>query len=108
MGARDAYLKSRDGVRGAGSDRIDALFAPFDKAGHPGLNLAVVKGGEVVHARGYGVAVIEHDVPFTPETVLRLGSTTKHLCAACIYLLVRDGRVSVGDDVRTYVPELRG
>jgi D-aminopeptidase len=108
MGVGHAYLNSREGVHGPWSQRIDALLAAFDKPGHPGLNLAVVKDGEVVHARGYGVASIENDVPFTPDTVLRLGSTTKHLCAACIYLLARDGRLSVGDDVRTHVPELRG
>lgn len=106
MGARDAYLQSREGVRGAWSDRIDRLFAAYDAAGHAGLNLAVVKGGETIHARGYGVAEIEHDIPFTPDTVLRLGSTTKHLCAACVYLLVRDKHLSVEDDVRHHVPEL--
>jgi D-aminopeptidase len=106
VGAGDAYLRSREGVRGAWSERIDRLFADRDAAGRPGLNLAVVKNGETVHARGYGVAEIEHDIPFTPDTVLRLGSTSKHICAACIYLLVHDKRLSVDDDVRDHVPEL--
>lgn len=106
MSAGKAYLQSREGVQGAWSERIDRLFAAYDVAGHPGLNLAVVRNGETVHVRGYGVAEIEHDIPFAPDTVLRLGSTTKHLCSACIYLLVRDKRLSVDDDVRDHVPEL--
>jgi D-aminopeptidase len=105
-GAGQGYLQSREGVRGAWSDEIDRLFARYDAAAHPGLNLAVIKNGETVHARGYGVAEIEHDIPFAPDTILRLGSTSKHLCAACIYLLARDKRLSVQDDVRDRVPEL--
>jgi len=106
MGARNAYLQSREGVSGAWSAEIDRLFAKYDTAGHPGLNLAVIKNGETVHAHGYGVAEIEHDIPFAPDTVLRLGSTSKHLCSACIYLLIRDKRLSVDDDVRDHIPEL--
>jgi len=106
MGARNAYLQSREGVGGAWSAEIDRLFAKYDTAGHPGLNLAVVKNGETVHSRGYGVAEIEHDIPFTADTVLRLGSTSKHLCSACIYLLIDDKRLSVDDDVRDHIPEL--
>lgn len=105
---RSGYRKSREGVEGTWSGAIDALFAARDQEGLPGLALAVMKEGAVVHARGYGVAEIEHDIPFAPETVLRMGSTSKHICAACIYLLEREGRISVEDDVRKHVPELSG
>jgi CubicO group peptidase (beta-lactamase class C family) len=107
MSTGAAYLQSRQGTAGPWSDRIDRIFAAYDVASHAGLNLAVVKNGETVHARGYGVAEIEHDIPFTPHTVLRLGSTSKHVCAACIYVLVREGKLSVEDDVRDHVPEMK-
>jgi CubicO group peptidase (beta-lactamase class C family) len=103
---RDGYRKSREGVRGAASDEIDALFAGLDGESHPGLNLAVIKNGETIHQHGYGVADIEHDIPFTADTVLRLGSTSKHICAATILLLQNDNLLSVEDDVRKHVPEM--
>ena len=103
---RKAHLKSREGISGAYSPRIDRLFEEWDRDGSPGVVLAVCRGGEVIHQRGYGVANVEDDVPFTADTVLRLGSTTKHLCATCILLLENQGKVSLDDDIRQYVPEL--
>jgi CubicO group peptidase (beta-lactamase class C family) len=100
------YLRSREGVRSPHSDAIDALFSDRDGPGRAGGVLAVVKDGEVVHRRGYGVANIEFDAPFTAQTVLRLGSTTKHLCATCILILENRGELSLEDDVRRFVPEL--
>jgi CubicO group peptidase (beta-lactamase class C family) len=101
-----AYLRSRDGIVGEFSDRIDVLFDEWDRDGSPGAILAVCRDGKVIHQRGYGVANIEDDVPFTADTVLRLGSTTKHLCATCILLLENRGKLSLDDDIRQHVPEV--
>ena len=68
--------------------------------------MAVSHRGNVVHQRGYGVANVEDDVPFRSDTVLRLGSTTKHMCATCILLLENQGKLSLDQDIRRYVPEL--
>lgn len=100
------YLVSAKGVSGDFSPRIDALFAEWDRDRSPGAVLAVCHRGEVIHQRGYGVANVEDDIPFTAETVLRLGSTTKHLCATCILILENRGEISLGDDIRRFVPEL--
>jgi CubicO group peptidase (beta-lactamase class C family) len=105
-GEATGHLRSREGVRSPHSEAIDALFRDRDGPGRAGGVLAVVKDGEVVHRRGYGVANIEFDVPFTAQTVLRLGSTTKHLCATCILILENRGELSLEDDVRRFVPEL--
>jgi CubicO group peptidase (beta-lactamase class C family) len=101
-----AYLRSREGIAGKFSGRIDALFEEWDRDGSPGAVLAVCRGGNVIHQRGYGVANIEDDVPLTADTVLRLGSTTKHLCATCILLLENRGKLSLDDDIRQHVPEV--
>ncbi len=102
----EAYLKSAEGIRGHWSDDIDALFSPWDKTGSPGAIIAVQYQGEVVHQRGYGVANIEDDVPFTADTVLRLGLTSKHLCVTCVLILEHRGQLTLQDDVRKFVPEL--
>ena len=100
------YLASRIGVEGPHSDAIDALFGAMDRAGHAGANLAVVKDGNVIHRRGYGVATIEDDAPFTSATVLHLGSTSKHFCATAILMLEDRGRLALDDSIRDSVPEL--
>lgn len=102
----EGYLRSRRDTSGPYSAAIDALFAEYDKPGHPGLHLAVLKDDFTIHRRGYGVAEIEHDIGFTFDTVLRLGSTSKHFCSFVILQLEQQGKLSVTDDVRKHVPEM--
>ncbi len=97
---------SKSGIAGDYSSQIDALFSEYDKPHSPGVNLAVVSQGIVIHQRGYGVANLEDDVPFTAETILRLGSTTKHMCATCILILENKGLLNLEDDIRQHLPEL--
>lgn len=88
------------------SARVDQLMAPFDGDDRPGGVVAVVRGGEVVFARGYGVADLEHGDPVTPATVFHLASLSKQLTGYAVSLLVERGALALDDDVRTYVPEV--
>jgi CubicO group peptidase (beta-lactamase class C family) len=56
--------------------------------------------------RGYGMANLELGVPLDSGSVFRIGSTSKQFTAAAIVLLVEEGKVSLDDDVREYLPEL--
>jgi CubicO group peptidase (beta-lactamase class C family) len=47
----------------------------------PGVALAVVRGGKVIKAQGYGRADLEHEIPVTPETVFKIGSVSKQFLA---------------------------
>lgn len=105
---RAGYLQSRTGVADRWSAAIDALFADCDSPGQPGLALAVVKDGRVVHRRGYGVANVEDDVAFGGETVLHLGSTTKHLTATCVLILEDQGVLGLDDPITRWVDGLPG
>lgn len=86
--------------------RVDKLFAQFDRKDSPGCALAVVRDGRVIYQRGYGMADLEHDVPLTPQSVLYIGSTAKQFAAASVALLAQQGKLSLDDNVRKYVPEL--
>ena len=57
-------------------------------------------------AKGYGSADLEHDIPITAETIFEAGSVSKQFTAAAVLLLARDGKLSLDDPVRKYVPEL--
>jgi CubicO group peptidase (beta-lactamase class C family) len=85
---------------------IDEVFAAYAKPGAPGCVVGVIRESRLVFSRGYGLANIEHDVPLTPKTVLDIGSTSKQFTAASILLLEQQGRLSVDDDVRKFIPEL--
>jgi CubicO group peptidase (beta-lactamase class C family) len=86
---------------------IDRLFAPWDKSDSPGLALAVVKDGKIVYERGYGQASLEYGVPIKPDTVFHAASLSKQFSGYAIQLLAQDGKLSLDDPVKKYVPELQ-
>ena len=90
----------------APADAVDAVFAAYDRTDSPGCAVAVVRNGRVVRSRGYGMASLEHGVPITPETVFDIGSAAKQFAAASVVLLARDGKLSLDDPIRRWVPEL--
>ncbi|QQP94914.1 serine hydrolase domain-containing protein [Lysobacter enzymogenes] len=87
----------------AGTDRI---FAQWNHPDTPGCGVAVFRDGAVAFHKGYGQANLELGVPIGADTVFDIGSTSKQFTAAAVLLLERDGRLSLDDDVRKYVPEL--
>ena len=66
----------------------------------------VVKGGDVVQARGYGLANLESGQPLTPATPVRLASVTKQFTATAVMLLAEQGVLTYDDPAVTWVPEL--
>ena len=85
---------------------LDQRFAAYGER-TPGAAVAVVQDGEVVLARGYGMADLAHDAPITPETRFNIASVSKELTAFAIALLADRGELSLDDDVRTHLPELQ-
>jgi D-alanyl-D-alanine carboxypeptidase len=86
-------------------DTVDRFVAAEMARMHiPGVSLAVVRGGKVVKAQGYGVADLEQQIPVTPQTVFKIGSVSKQFLATGIMLLAQDGRLTVDDPVAKYFP----
>ena len=97
------------GTPAHGQDRtpeIDKIFAAWAAPNTPGCVVAVSDHGKVVVNRAYGLADLERDVPLTPDTVFDAGSVRKQFVAAAILLLVEEGRLSLSDDVRKFIPQL--
>ncbi len=97
---------SSDGLSLNQREQIDALFAQYVDPARPGCAVGVMRNGQLAHAKGYGLADVERGVPITPTTVFDIGSTSKQFAAASVILLEIDGKLSLSDDVRKYVPEL--
>ena len=73
----------------------------------PGVSVAIVKDGEVVLSRGYGLRDLQQRLPMTEFTVQPIASSTKSFTVASLATLVRDGRLEWDKPVRDYLPDFR-
>ena len=90
------------------AERLDALFAPWNRTDEPGLVVGVVKDGALIYRRGFGMASLESAAANTPATRMRIGSTTKHFTCLLALLLAEEGKLDLDAPIRTYVAELTG
>jgi CubicO group peptidase (beta-lactamase class C family) len=73
----------------------------------PGVVVGVIRGGELAFVKGYGAADLSFGIPFTPNTPTNIGSTSKQFTGFALALLASRGALSLDDDVRKHIPELR-
>jgi len=86
--------------------RVDRVFAAYDRTDSPGCAVGVYRDGHAVLARGYGMANLELNVALSPQSVFDIGSTSKQFTATSVVLLAQQGKLSLDDDIRKYIPEL--
>lgn len=83
---------------------IDPIFKGYTQAGSPGVAALIVKDGEVIFKKGYGLANLEHDIPITPTTVFDIASVSKQFTGFAISTLIQQGKILPGDDIHKYLP----
>jgi CubicO group peptidase (beta-lactamase class C family) len=103
-------MSARQSARPAGvavvtPAQVDAIFSHLTRE-TPGCAVGVSVAGAPLLSRAYGMADLEHDVPNTPDTIFEAGSVSKQFTAAAVLLLARDGKLSLDDEARKYIPEL--
>jgi CubicO group peptidase (beta-lactamase class C family) len=86
---------------------IDQSIAAKIRVGEPGLALAVVKDGTVVHAAGHGLAKRRGDA-ITPDTMFHLASCGKQLTGLGLAMLAEDGKLDLDDPMARHIPALGG
>ncbi|MEM7572312.1 MAG: serine hydrolase domain-containing protein, partial [Bacteroidota bacterium] len=72
----------------------------------PGASIAVLRQGETIFERSYGMANLEYDQPMNEQTLVALGSVSKHFTTFALLLLEQRGLLSLEDDIHEYLPEL--
>jgi CubicO group peptidase (beta-lactamase class C family) len=85
--------------------QIDAVFASLKSTNAPGAAVLVVRNSRTVFRRGYGVTDLRSLRKIDEHTNFRLASFTKQFTAACIMLLVRDGKLHYDDHLTDLFPE---
>lgn len=86
--------------------RVDQLLMGFAGDGTPGAVVGVVSDGRLRFTRAYGMANLSHGIKFGVGTVSNIGSVTKQFTAMGLLLLQAEGKLSLDDDIRRYIPEL--
>lgn len=84
---------------------IDSTFTPLRRSDAPGCTVGVRHEGQE-WLRSYGMSNLEYGISLSPESVLETGSVAKQFTAAAIGLLALEGKLSLEDDVRKYIPEV--
>jgi len=102
--SRSATAQLVDSARFANS--VDSVFAPWRGTDHPGCVVGVSQRGRVVLERAYGMADVASSAPMSPSSVVHAASLAKQVTALSVLLLARDGKLSLDDDVRRWLPEL--
>lgn len=72
----------------------------------PGAAIAVQRDGKLVYSKGFGYADLEQNVKITPTTIFHIASISKQFTAFAIAMLADQGKLSLDDDIRKYLPEM--
>lgn len=94
------------------SNTLEKLMVPIDsfielkmtESGIVGLGAAIIINKEVVWIKGYGHADQVNKIPFTPNTTMNIASITKTFVGAAIMRAVEDNKLSLDEDINTYLP----
>ncbi len=87
--------------------KIDSIFSSQNNNNSPGAAVIVIQNGKLLAKKAYGMASIEHQVPFTHQSVVRINySEGREFISIAAVLMEMDGKVDLNDRVRKYFPEL--
>lgn len=85
---------------------IDSIFLEFNTLQSPGFAIGIVKDTTVLYKKGYGAANLDYRIPIGSHTAFNIASVSKQFTAACIALLIIDGKLDLNTPVQEYIPEL--
>ncbi len=85
--------------------QIDALFEPWNKNNSPGVSVGILSGNTPIYLKGYGQDKIDCGQPIHSNTPFRIGGMAQHFTAFAILFLEEQGKLSLDDDIRKYLPD---
>ena len=86
--------------------KVDQIFAPVNKPDSPGCAVGVIKDARLIYEHAYGSANLELETPLTTKSTFNVGSISKQFTALSILILAQQGKLSLDDSVRKYIPEV--
>ena len=100
-------LHAQQALDAGTKQKIDAeVKRLLDATGVPSAQVGIVLDGRVAYTAAFGKARLTTDLPATVSMHYPVGSITKQFTAACVLLLVEDGKMTLDDPVSKWFPEL--
>ncbi|MGL1893400.1 MAG: beta-lactamase family protein [Spirochaetaceae bacterium] len=87
-------------------DKVDILLSSWDTDDKPGIAVSIIKDGSAIYQKGYGLANLEYDIPISKSSVFHIASVSKQFTVFSILLLEKEGKLSLDDDIRKYIPKV--
>jgi CubicO group peptidase (beta-lactamase class C family) len=84
---------------------LDSFFTRLYPANEPGSTIAIVRDGEVIYSKAFGMADLENGIANQRDMVFRLGSITKQFTTVAIMMLEQEGKLKVTDDILLHLPD---
>ncbi|MDW3194280.1 MAG: serine hydrolase domain-containing protein [Cytophagales bacterium] len=81
------------------------LFKNWNNNHTPGATIGIIKDGNLIYSKGYGMANLEHDIPNDEHTIFNIASNSKQFTAACLSILELRGEIEFTQNVKTFFPE---
>ena len=102
------FSLERENLAQRATAALEGLDAEIEQAltdfNVPGLGIAIVAGGEVIYARGFGFRNLDKELPMTPDSLFPIGSTTKAMTSTVLGMLADDGLLDWDEPVRRHLP----
>lgn len=86
--------------------KIDEIFSLWQDHVGPGCQILVTQKGKTIYEKCFGYANLETMTPITQDSVFHVASVSKQFTAMAILMLHEQGKLSIFDDVRKYIPDL--
>lgn len=87
--------------------KLNEMCKKYDRKDYPGIAIGIVENGELIFSKGYGNANLDYNIPIDKNTVFHACSMAKQFTAACIALLIEEGKLSLYQDVSSIFPQLK-
>lgn len=99
--------KNKFAIPQATLKNLDKVFSEWDNStAKLGVAAGLIKDGKIVYSKGFGSADITNEIPINTDTKFQIGAMSKQFTAFAILLLEEQGKLSLSDEVRKYIPEL--
>ena len=85
--------------------RVDSLFSTWTNKRAPGYAIGITENNKLVYQEYFGLANLSFDAPINEQSIFDIGSVSKQFTAACIAILQFQGKLSINDPIRKYLPE---
>ena len=90
------------------SERLDRLYEEFkqdtDQNKIPGFVAMIMRKGQLAQFKAYGYADIENKIPLQKDSIFRIYSMTKPVTGVALMILIEEGKLSLDDPVKKYIP----